>query len=45
MIDERRKKKTPTLTSDEVRRTFGLKPPAGQAEPTEKKSKGRRKPG
>jgi prevent-host-death family protein len=44
MIDARRKKKAPTLTSDEIRRSFGLGVSSGQRKPREKKSKGRREP-
>jgi prevent-host-death family protein len=45
MIDKRRKKKAPTLTSDEIRRSFGLGTSSGQGKPRGKKSKGRRQPG
>jgi prevent-host-death family protein len=46
MIDQRRNKKSPTLTSDEIRRSFGLD--SSSAEPgtaRSKKSKVRRRPG
>lgn len=45
MIDERRKKKAATFTSDEIRRSFGLGAAAGQGKPRRKKSKSTRKPG
>src|SRR5271154_2869571 len=43
MIDERRKKTSPPLTSEEIRRSFGVGAPPGQGKPRRKKSKTRRK--
>lgn len=43
MIDERRKKNPPTLTSEEVRRSFGLETSSRKSKPRKKKSKGGRK--
>jgi prevent-host-death family protein len=45
MIEERRKKETPALTSDEIRQYFGLEASSGEDKPRGKKNKSKRKPG